>query len=476
MSAVAQSRLLTGLPIAMRQDYPHLVVAKVASTHAPGRSLAGRSPKLSATSVREANPAAAGGIVTAVSMIRDLSSRRTPFFGKMSPVARIALGDSTLQSLLRDLDVCLLFVHLDYPAQLRDTPPDELLLEVDATSLERLRKSRAYLVIDHSGEGHAHSPEFSSQLHAWCSLRGVPPSALIYVNTNYAWNDAYRAWCRELGADDNYAHLNFNTYVYAVATAFTQDEVGQAEVRLLHEGERPYRYLCLNHVARAERLLIAKHLLSREPTDSLVSLGSSKGRTTPDRSIQQVDKDYRRARLLDVHPDLFEGLDYDDLQLRANLPRPTSDGTVPLHRRFDYELYAKTSISVVTETEMSRGPIRRITEKTIKPLMFGHVALVAGNQGSLMIARDLGFATFSPVIDESYDEVRDPNDRLCAVLCEIDRLRSLDEVRFVEVVAELAEVRRANLRYGREVLARRMRARLLLGMRQHILDRAKVAS
>jgi hypothetical protein len=44
--------------------------------------------------------------------------------------------------------------------------------------------------------------------------------------------------------------------------------------------------------------------------------------------------------------------------------------------------------------------------------------------GALKLLRELGFKTFSPYIDESYDEIEDTNLRLQAIYAEIVKLSS----------------------------------------------------
>jgi hypothetical protein len=47
-----------------------------------------------------------------------------------------------------------------------------------------------------------------------------------------------------------------------------------------------------------------------------------------------------------------------------------------------------------------------------------------GNKGILDILTSMGFRTFSPVINESYDDLEEPAARIDAVFQEIDRLMS----------------------------------------------------
>jgi hypothetical protein len=48
-----------------------------------------------------------------------------------------------------------------------------------------------------------------------------------------------------------------------------------------------------------------------------------------------------------------------------------------------------------------------------------------GNPGALTVMRKLGFRTFGPLIDERYDQVDDPGERLRMIFLELDRVLSM---------------------------------------------------
>ena len=66
--------------------------------------------------------------------------------------------------------------------------------------------------------------------------------------------------------------------------------------------------------------------------------------------------------------------------------------------------YSRSKIELVTETETD---FFFITEKTIKPIRAGIPFVMVGCQNYLKKLRQLGFKTFHPHIDESYDS--EPN-------------------------------------------------------------------
>jgi UDPglucose 6-dehydrogenase len=89
--------------------------------------------------------------------------------------------------------------------------------------------------------------------------------------------------------------------------------------------------------------------------------------------------------------------------------------------------YETTILSVVTETTWNQKEIF-ISEKTFKAIANGHPFIIVGPAGFLKKLRELGFKTFTGVLNEYYDEVEDHNSRLGAVADEIQRLCNLDAV------------------------------------------------
>lgn len=105
------------------------------------------------------------------------------------------------------------------------------------------------------------------------------------------------------------------------------------------------------------------------------------------------------------------------------------------------DFYEKTFFSVVTETSIPIKPFnhhwngntdtgRILSEKIFKPVALRHPFLVVSNPKTLELFRSLGYKTFSPLIDESYDDVEDTAQRLLMIAKEVKRLCELtpDEV------------------------------------------------
>ncbi len=91
----------------------------------------------------------------------------------------------------------------------------------------------------------------------------------------------------------------------------------------------------------------------------------------------------------------------------------------------DHNLYTDTYFSLVTESDVSSGSLIRFTEKTLKPIINLHPFLVVGNPKTLSLIRSMGFKTFDGFIDESYDDIFNPEERVLHVMREVERLCSM---------------------------------------------------
>ena len=81
--------------------------------------------------------------------------------------------------------------------------------------------------------------------------------------------------------------------------------------------------------------------------------------------------------------------------------------------------YSKTIFSVVTESYWYEPEIS-FTEKIFGPIAHGHPFIVVAPAGYLTYLRKLGFKTFDGIIDETYDTIADHEQRMKAIVREIN--------------------------------------------------------
>lgn len=88
---------------------------------------------------------------------------------------------------------------------------------------------------------------------------------------------------------------------------------------------------------------------------------------------------------------------------------------------------------LITETEMTDGRIMRVTEKFLKPILLKNSFIILGNPCTLSLIREMGFKTFSPYINESYDFIKDPKERFNNIRKEVNRIASLDSSELIDL-------------------------------------------
>jgi len=86
--------------------------------------------------------------------------------------------------------------------------------------------------------------------------------------------------------------------------------------------------------------------------------------------------------------------------------------------------YQNTNIEIVLETLFDDSRLQ-LTEKILRPIACGQPFLLMATHGSLEYLRRYGFGTFGDYIDESYDLILNPAQRLHAIVAEMRRIANL---------------------------------------------------
>lgn len=108
--------------------------------------------------------------------------------------------------------------------------------------------------------------------------------------------------------------------------------------------------------------------------------------------------------------------------------------------------YRRCGMEVVLET-LFDDTKHHLTEKILKPIACGRAFLLASTPGSLAYLRSYGFETFGDYLDESYDTVQDPVQRLNAI------------VAVMKHINQLSDQQRGKLWQDLDLVAQRNRAR-----------------
>ena len=163
-----------------------------------------------------------------------------------------------------------------------------------------------------------------------------------------------------------------------------------------------------------------------------VSLGQADGMhdnwlTVIDHIIFLLEKDEMLIKLIKDNIESITNI--NPLYLDTNLLMPSRAGLY--HDDIDpiitENLYKDTAFSLVTETYFFDNEGRVFTEKTYKPISYHHPFILVTKPFSLKLLRELGYQTFHPFIDESYDEEVDHAKRMRMILTEVEKLCSMTD-------------------------------------------------
>ena len=112
-------------------------------------------------------------------------------------------------------------------------------------------------------------------------------------------------------------------------------------------------------------------------------------------------------------------------------------------RRFNDKISLDTYMTVISEVHCGDSDETMfISEKTFKLVAAEHPFIVVGNKLTLKYLRDLGYQTFDPLIDETYDTIEDDDIRMEHIVNELNRLCNLSDselIAFTNNVKDIVE-------------------------------------
>lgn len=200
--------------------------------------------------------------------------------------------------------------------------------------------------------------------------------------------------------------------------------------------QKPYKFLFLNGRQRSHRKYLIERLdLSGSLQHALwTTLDAKPG---PWRNIQLFHNDTNLMTTVRPARTLPPEYEYPSYKNTAN---PVTDNAYVKFDLFNNEWgeiylypppYLDTYFSVVTET-VFEYPYSFRTEKIWKPIVMGHPWIAVANAGFYRDMHNLGFKTYSHVIDESFDTIENNQDRLKRIATVIDDLCKQDLAAFLK--------------------------------------------
>lgn len=191
-----------------------------------------------------------------------------------------------------------------------------------------------------------------------------------------------------------------------------------------------YDFLCLNRIARYNRIALYTELKRKGLLENnLVSYHNIKNNSLSEDNLRFAEN------LVDNEYSSLLKNSLNDKIILDNIGNYLDPYLV------NEKYYRETFFSLITETEIDD---LFLTEKTYKPILFGHPFIIWGSCGVLEYLRSKGFKTYEGIFNETYDTIKDNKQRLEAIIKELERYKNLNTKKKIKNFEKSKEIARHN--------------------------------
>jgi hypothetical protein len=321
-------------------------------------------------------------------------------------------------------------------------------------SLQRIRDGNLRLFINYSHEG-ATPAEFKfEELHRQLRFHKIPVSSVRYVVGELNFEKKYADWCAAAGETEAMSIVSWPFEIFHWQVAYP-DFIDRSEDVVQPEEDRTQPrekyFLAFNNKPHPHRVALASLLMEAGLADvGFISFPEYSGMengpgswSSPAHAFSDKYPEYARVSA---------GLEM--LKKRAPLRIDAAEVIQDLVAgKGTADLYRRSYFSLIAETQFCDEMQYMISEKTIKAIVNFHPFILASTPGSLKQLQELGYKTFSPFIDERYDDILSSTDRLLAITEQVQALCSKSREELSRWTAELAPILEHNRRHFFELLS-----------------------
>jgi hypothetical protein len=263
----------------------------------------------------------------------------------------------------------------------------------------------------------------------------LPNISVFYATGDHIANQSYKNICKKYSRPERINILAGAGFEFGSDSflSFDKDYV---------PGPRLKKFLCFNKVTRQHRINLLEKLLKLNLVDaSYYSF-----------SIEPEDLNILKTHNNEAFNEILKIENKLPLTLNMTLERNN-----PVDVRSDDLIYFDNSyFSVVTETLFYNLDNRKLdalymnvvetypgvffSEKIYKCLALRHPFVLVSTPGSLKELRKRGYKTFSPYIDEAYDDIMDDDERLNTITNEINRICNLSTEELIQFTHNIKEI------------------------------------
>lgn len=325
---------------------------------------------------------------------------------------------------------------------------------LDETVKNLIREGNGYIIINYIHEGHIQHQNYKD-LHNELLKYKIPANKVFFVASNLNGKGQYKTFCDIMptltkdkmniiemnhmleSSNEIYHQIIGNHYNKKIDELYPhkQSFVNKKDLDDMMDTIREKYFLCYNRVIREYRLGLIAMIYEMELQDKgIISLGAKEvdsafGGVWPTH-IRDFIRDKQQNEVVSSALEKIKPLypiDADD-DIDANWVYKDGErwgGAVGQWSNFSHQ-YKRIYFNVVTESCYYEDCIY-MSEKIFKPISNLVPFIIVSNPFFLAKLREIGYKTFSPWIDESYDEEVDNDKRFFMILDEIKRLCSMSK-------------------------------------------------
>jgi len=287
-------------------------------------------------------------------------------------------------------------------------------------ALQDAQSRRAIIFIDYGQENFIEKETYIN-LHEVLRYSGIPKEQVILAFNTFNGREVYESWFRP---DERRLEVHNWCYVMSEASMFYFENpsfrLSVEQFRNSRYFKRPNHFLFKIRNSRNHRLA----LLYKMATDGLLSQGDWSCLTKLQVNDRMLDY-YRNLYQFDINTDTVKELCNSTPHVLQS-ERDNRHELVSAWTDKDAKPHADSYFYICTETFV-HGEHKSLTEKVFKPIANFQPFLFVAYPGALALLRSLGFKTFSPFIDESYDIESDEGRRVHMIYKEIARLCAMTQ-------------------------------------------------
>lgn len=282
-------------------------------------------------------------------------------------------------------------------------------LSIQKEVLDDCRSGRCKILIHQLDEGQGYCLRVKRFITAQSKHLQVPLSCFGFLDGNPE-TPALQA---------QYGTAGFYMFDWETHPRFPSDlEMEKQRTDILNKQARPYHFINLNRRPRRHRIHVVTNIMTRWADKILFSCDSF----PYDQHSDLIRSGQLTKKLHDALPIILDvSMDVNDTHVHSTMQ-------------------SLAYINLTSETMFFDADTTFLSEKIFKPIIFMQPFIVVGPHHTLQRLKDMGYQTFSPLINESYDNEKDPSKRLDLIYQEIERLTHLSHQQMQDLVFDTKEI------------------------------------